>query len=74
MAVAIPNKDDVFHSDNIIVGFAEVKSRTINGVVQWELPGGEFTHSKLQATEYAERLDKMIQTNMKRFNRSLLWS
>lgn len=74
MAVAIPSKHEAFNEDDIRIGVAEIKSRRVNGIVHWELPGNEITHSKAYALEYAERMNKMIQVNQKRFNRSLLWS
>lgn len=74
MAIAIPSKDEAYNLDHIVVGEAEIKSRNIQGIVQWELPGGEITHSKAYATEYAKRMNDMIQVNKKRYNRSLLWS
>ena len=74
MAVAIPAKEFAFPSDNVIVGFAEIKSRSVKGVIQWELPGGGYTHSKVKATDIAKQMDDLIQANMKKFNRSLLWS
>jgi hypothetical protein len=74
MAVAIPEKEVAFPSDNIIIGFAEIKARSRKGVVQWELPGGGYTQSKVKATDIAKQMDDLIQANMKKFNRSLLWS
>jgi len=74
MAVAIPHKDTVFHSDTIIIGHAQLNAVHKRGKVYWALPGGGHTQSKPFAMEYARRLNTMIQTNMKRFNRSLLWS
>jgi len=74
MAIAIPSKEEIFDNDDIRIGEAEIKSRTVKGIVHWELPGNEITHSKAYATEYAERMNQMIQVNKKRFNRSLLWS
>lgn len=74
MAISIPEKHDAYNPNDIRVGEAEIKSQTIRGQVQWELPGGVVTTSKQYAQGYAERLNKLIQVNKKRFNRSLLWS
>lgn len=74
MAVAIPPKEVAFPSDNIIVGLAEIKARRVDGVVQWELPGGEVTHSSHRARGVAEQMDRLIHVNVQRTGRSLLWS
>jgi len=73
MAVAI-SQDTVFHSDDIIEGFAHLKARKVNGKVRWELPGGDWTENYDEALAYAKKLDKIILSNCDRQNRSLLWS
>ena len=74
MAIAIPNKADLPNNENIIVGYAElISGRSKNGLY-WVLPGGRKVTSKRYATGYAERLNKMITSNMKRLDRNLLWS
>lgn len=69
MAIAIPDKAELY-SDNIIIGYAElVATYTEDGLLRWELPGGEFTTSRAYAEGYAERLDRMIRANMERLGR-----
>ncbi len=74
MAVAIPQKDTVFHSDTIIIGHAQLTAVVKRGKTHWELPGGGSTTSKPFAMTYARRLNTMIQSNMERTKSSLLWS
>lgn len=71
MAVEI-SANTKFHSDNIIIGFAELVSIICNGQVCWELPGGGKTPSRRYAMAYAQRLDNMIRTNMEKHNRNLV--
>jgi len=76
MAVAI-STDTVFHSDDIIEGFAHIKAKKVNKAVRWELPGGATTSNRETAEAYARKLDRMIQVNMERqglSKRDLLWS
>ncbi len=74
MAVAIPDKDTVFHSDTIIIGHAQLTAVVKRGRTYWVLPGGGSTSSKPFAMTYARRLNRMIQIGMDRTQSSLLWS
>lgn len=74
MAVSIPHKDTVFHSETIINGHAQLTAVYNRGKLSWALPGGGTTSSKPYAMEVARKLNRMIQDNMNRTGQSLLWS
>lgn len=66
--------NEVYQTNNIIIGFGEIFAMyTESGQLGWVLPGRVITHSKKEATHYARRLDQLIQANMKRYNRNLVW-
>lgn len=64
---AIANPDDVRH------GYGTVKAAYTEEGIRWALPGNILTACKKEAQLAAERLDRMIQVNVKRYNRSLIW-
>lgn len=74
MAIAITDKSDLPDNDNIVVGHAQLTARCKGKKLFWELPGGGTITNRLDAKAYAERLDKVIKSNVKRCNRSLVWS
>jgi len=63
-----------YNTDDVIVNYGEVQAkRQPCGRLGWILPGGEVTFNKNRARHQAKRLNSMIQVNMKRYNRSLVW-
>jgi len=64
---AIANPDDIHH------GFGTVKAVHTAEGLHWMLPGNILTKCKLEAQAAAEKLDRMIQANVKRSGRSLIW-
>lgn len=74
MAIAITDKDDMPTKDNVSCGLAELTAIYKGKVLHWVLPGGGVTSSKRYAKAYAERLNKMINHNVKVYDRDLLWS
>jgi hypothetical protein len=71
MAIAIPSKFDL-HTDSIVIGHAEIVSVYRKGRLHWALPGSGYTTSKVFATTYAGRLNRMILRNMARLNTNML--
>lgn len=67
------NAEELFKTDDIVHGFGEVSAvHTPNGV-GWLLPGRIITHDRELAERQAKRLDALIQANVKRYNRDLIW-
>jgi hypothetical protein len=64
---AIANPDDIRH------GFGTVKAVHTEKGLHWVLPGNALTMCKNEAQAAAEKLDRMIQSNVKRTGRSLIW-
>ena len=69
MAVAIPQKQNIEFTNNIIVGYGEVVAIRTNKGFKYALPGNRFTTSKTLATTVAGKMDRIIRANMKKFNR-----
>jgi len=65
--------DFEYRTDDIIIGYGEVKAVHTEEGLQWALPGDIYTACKEEATRVAEKLDRMVQANVKRFNRKLVW-
>lgn len=66
--------NEIYQTNNIIIGFGEVfATHTESGQLGWVLPGRVITHCKKEATHHARRLDQLIQANVKRYNRNLVW-
>lgn len=63
----------VYETNDIIHGFGEVPAVHQDGKLGWVLPGRGITYDKDEAEHHAKRLDSLIQANMKRFDRSLIW-
>ena len=72
MAVAIQHKKTIFHTDTIIIGYAQLVAVIKEGTTYWELPGGLSTTSRNFATDYARKLNQVIISNMLRSKRSLI--
>lgn len=64
---AIANPDDIRH------GFGTVKAVYKEEGLHWVLPGNILTACRQEAQLAAEKLDRMIQSNVKRTGRSLIW-
>lgn len=65
--------EEVYETDDIIIGFGEVPAiRTAEGL-RWILPDRQHTACRRKATAVAERLDRMIRANVPRYQRSLIW-
>lgn len=63
-----------YNQDDEIVGYGEVQSQVQPcGRLGWILPGREVTFNRQRARHYAKRLNSMVQANMKRYDRSLIW-
>lgn len=67
------NAEELFKTNDIIHGFGEVPAVTTDKGVGWILPGRVITHDKKLAEYHAKRMDVMIQANMKRYKRDLIW-
>ena len=64
---------ELYQSDDIIHGFGEVPAVVTPEGQGWMLPGREITFDRDEAEHHARRLDQLIQANMKRYDRSLIW-
>lgn len=71
MPVATPAP--IYETNDIIHGHGEVPAGQDHIGLYWFLPGGEITRERDVAEHHAKRLDRMIQVNMKRYDRSLIW-
>jgi hypothetical protein len=69
MAVAIPQKQSIEFTNNIIVGHGEVVAIRTSKGFKYALPGNRFTTSKTLATTVAGKMDRIIRANMQKFNR-----
>lgn len=69
MAVAIPQKQSIELTNNIIVGYGEVVAVRTNSGFKYALPGNRFTSSRVHATTVAGKLDRIIRSNMQKYNR-----
>jgi len=65
--------DTLYETDDIIHGFGEVPAVYPEGELGWMLPNREVTRDRQLAEHAAKRLDALIQANMKRYDRSLIW-
>lgn len=65
------SSSESYITDNIIVGMGEVVSIRDGETVSWVLPGGSTTHDRVEATRYAEKLDRMVSANIVQFKRKL---
>lgn len=63
----------VYDTNDCIEGFGEVPAIITEDGVAWVLPGREITHDRAVAQHCAERLNRLVQANIPRFNRSLIW-
>lgn len=68
-----PAHAPIYETNDIIHGYGEVPANKDRIGLFWFLPGGEITRDKDVAEHIAKRLDRMIQVNMKRYDRSLIW-
>lgn len=65
------SNDFEYHSDNIIVGSAELTAvRTKDGVC-WVLPGVGIECDRQVAEEFATKLDVIITKNLQKYSRRL---
>lgn len=67
------NAEELFQTDDIIHGFGEVPAVHTPQGTGWVLPGRVITHNREEAAHCASRLDALIQANMKRYDRDLIW-
>ena len=65
LATSIIPKSEFRRNENISVGYGEVPAISVNGVTAWGLPGGEITFSEETALEWAIKLNKAIQANIR---------
>ena len=63
--------DELYITDNIIIGAGEVVAVRHRKEVYWVLPGGERTYVRNEAIRYAERLDSVIRANLASYKRKL---
>ena len=67
-------KAEAYNSNDIVIGYGEVQAKVQEcGRLAWVLPGRGITFCKEEATHFAHRLNQMVQANMKRFDRKLVW-
>lgn len=55
---------------NIVFNYGEVVAVPTRKGYKYALPGGGFTHSRVVAFGVAQRMDKMIRNNMKKYDRT----
>ena len=67
------NAEELFKTDDIVIGFGEVSAVPTEHGTGWMLPGRVVTHDRELAEHHAKRLDALIQSNMKRYDRDLIW-
>ena len=67
------NQEELFQTDDIVRGFGEVAAVHTERGTGWLLPGRVITFDRRRAETTAMRLDFLIQANMKRFDRDLIW-
>ena len=72
MAVTIPKEEQIFVSQNVIVGLGEVVALEGTHPQAWTLPGGRTTTDYDEALEYAHNLDCAIRANTQKYNRTIL--
>lgn len=65
--------DFEYKTDDIIIGYGEVKAVHTEEGLKWALPGFIYTACRDEAIRVAEKLDRMVQANVKRFDRELVW-
>lgn len=65
--------EEVYDSDDVIIGFGEVPAVQTPRGLQWILPNRELTACRDTAIRWARQMDKLIQGNMKRYDRSLIF-
>jgi len=67
-------KAEPYNVNDVVEGYGEVQAKVQEcGRLAWVLPGRGLTFCRKEAEHVAKRLDKMVQANMKRFNRQLVW-
>jgi len=69
MTVAIPQKQSIELTHNVIVGYGEVIAVRTSKGYKYALPGNRFTTSRVLATTIAGKLDRIIKANMQKYNR-----
>lgn len=71
MTSTTPLSEELFVTDNIIVGMGEVPAmRTPSGLC-WILPGNGITFNRQEAVDVASRLDRIIRANLSKYKRTL---
>lgn len=67
-------REELYLTDDVIEGFGEVGAvKSEDGTIGWVLPGRVITNCREEAEHCARRLDRLIQANVKRYNRNLVW-
>jgi len=66
-----PLSEELFITDNVIVGMGEVPAMRTDRGLCWVLPGNGVTYNKDEAIEVATRLDRIIRANLKKYKRTL---
>lgn len=64
---------EVYDSDDVIIGYGEVPAIHTSHGLQWILPNRELTACRDTAVRWAQQIDRLIQSNMKRYDRSLIF-
>lgn len=64
--------EEIYETDDIIVGFGEVPAIRTSEGLRWILPDRKMTACRDKAIEVAQRLDRMIRANVTRYERSLI--
>lgn len=64
-------QDFEYHSDNLIVGSAELPAVHTEQGICWILPGQRIECCAEQARKAAEHMDRLIAGNLKKYRRKL---
>lgn len=67
------NLTGVYDSDDVIHGYGEVKAVETEEGLQWMLPGNILTACREEALRAAQKMDRLIQANVPRYKRALVW-
>jgi|AntRauTorcE11897_2_1112592.scaffolds.fasta_scaffold69460_2 hypothetical protein len=73
MSSTLINQEELYQTNDVIHGFGEVPGVHTENGIGWVLPGRSVTYCRDTALAYAKRLDRLIQANVPRYNRNLVW-
>lgn len=67
-------KAEPYNANDVVVGYGEVQAKVqTDGRLAWVLPGRGLTFCRQEAQHVAKRLNALVQANMKRYDRKLVW-